>query len=264
VTKVVLFYPTAHFGGIDVLESNLERQTVKPDVILVADMLYREEIWLELASKGYKIQSLEPTPILRPYKRNLAREYNRALSLSFTIEADLMLSLQSYIWIPNNGIERFVKIHEANPNALITGITDISKDPRPTGIKYPNGLYTIFPHAYVTRPNKIDWWDSRREVYDLSDGDLFPIFPEHWEANWAAVPVDKFKQGCKWDEDFDKGIAYENMDFAKTCVEKTACEVLLDARNESISLPHKDYFPGEREEIEQYSNRWRYEAKWGI
>ncbi len=36
----------------------------------------------------------------------------------------------------------------------------------------------------------------------------------------------------------------------------------MDKTNVAISLPHKDYFEGEREEIENFSNREYYEGKW--
>ena len=38
--------------------------------------------------------------------------------------------------------------------------------------------------------------------------------------------------------------------------------VVLDKSNIAISLPHKDYFEGEREEIIEFSNRDYYESKW--
>jgi hypothetical protein len=264
LTKVVLFYPTHHKGGLDVFEADIHRQTVKPDVIFAADEYERDASWLSI-SKTLNIPIFPINPSWNPgYKRNLAAAYNLAAHWTLENELDLFVSLQDYIWIPPYGIERFVGIHEQNPNALITGITHISNDPPPEDIVDIESSYTIFEHPYYDKPKDIGWRDVRLEsIYSFdSEHDIFPAMPEHWEANWAAVPVSMFEKGCKWDEEYDKGIAYENIDFAKQCQKTTGCEVLIDVRNEAISLPHKKYWEHEEEEIEQYSNRWFHEAKW--
>ncbi len=265
MTKVAVFVPTHRVGGLDVLKASLDRQTVKPDVVIVSDRWAdnRRLYWLQLA-EDHNIQLLHPDPIKPGNKRDLCREYNRAARLSVTLEADLFISLQDYIWIPGNGIERFVKTHEENPNNLITGITHISKDPGlPKSLRGNESFwYTIFETPFVDKPKKIDWFDVRSEMYATAVDDIVEAEPGHWEANWAAVPVDKFRQGIFWDEEYDKGIAYENMDFAQQCVQKTQCRILIDRRNEAVSLPHKKYFQGEEEEIIKYSNRWLYEGRW--
>ena len=89
-----------------------------------------------------------------------------------------------------------------------------------------------------------------------------PVSPMHWEANWAAVPVKYLKMGVRWTPIYDLGVAYENMDFAQQIVEKFNCDVWLDTENEAISLPHKEYFEGEREDIAEHSNRELYEKMW--
>jgi len=264
MTKVAVFIPTYRYGGIDVTVASLARQTYQPDLVLIADELRREQLWMQ-SLKDLDINEITFINATKKpgNKRNLCLSYNIAAE-SLDNSFDLFITLQDYIWLPPKGIERFVKIHEANPTELITGLTHISADPDPSEIYDSEGLYTIFHESYEDKPEKIAWTDVRSQMYEPGDYDILNCESGHWEANWAATPVTKFRQGIFWDEDYDQGIAYENVDFAEHCVSETGCRVLLDLRNQAISLPHKDYFEGEREEIIQYSNRWLYESKWAV
>lgn len=261
--KIALFLPTCRLGGLDVFEASIKRQTVKPDIIFVADSQERIDAWERVAlNLDRKIHLLYPPWNLGDI-RNLAKAYNEAAFNSVERECDLFISLQDYIWIPENGIDRFVYLHEKDPNALLTGITHISKDPFPEEIDKITDDYTIFKKPFYDKPKEIDWIDVRStDIYDYDDAKVVQVYPEHWEANWAAVPVDMFRRGIKWDEAFDQGIAYENQDFAKQCKKETDCNILMDLTNAAISLPHKKYWKGEEEEIRKYSNRWLFEDKW--
>jgi hypothetical protein len=197
-------------------------------------------------------------------KRNLAKSYNTAASFAINSNCDLFVSLQDYIWLPEDGIERFVALFEAFPNDMYTGITHISSDPFPTGVSNIEGLYTIFDSPYYEKPKRIGWKDVRtKDIYiGYEEGAIVKVAPGHWEANWAAVPVSHFKNGLKWNEDYDYGIAYENCDFAQKASRFHGSDILLDTGNIAISLPHKKYFVGEEEEIINFSNRERYENDW--
>lgn len=265
MSKIALFVPTYRPGGIDVFSASIQRQSVKPDIIMVADELIKERhmAWKD-SIQDVELICFQPEPILPGNKRNLCANYNRAASRALDRECDLFITLQDYIWIPEFGIERFLNVHQNKPDDLITGVTHISKDPLPKSIRDLNGLYTIFKTPFFDKPQSIDWRDVRQtELYPGEAAEIFPVYPDHWEANWAAVPVSVFGKGIWWNEDYDQGIAYENADFAQTVVQELGANVWFDKKNEAISLPHKDYFEGEREDIIKYTNRWRYEAAWG-
>lgn len=261
--KVALFLPTYRPGGLDVFEASVERQTIKPDVIIVSDDRKRIDEWAHVAE--YLEQQIH---LVYPQKnlgdlRNLAAGYNEAAYFALTQGCNLFISLQDYIWIPENGIERFIYCHHKWPDALLTGLTHISKDPYPSEIRDIDNPYSIFNSPFTDKPGEIDWIDVRKHgIYDFSNGEIFEVQPEHWEANWAAVPTSMFERGIKWNREYDKGIAYENMDFAKQCKKETNCDILLDLKNEAISLPHKKYWPDEEKDIKKYSNRWLFESKW--
>ena len=259
--KVAVFIPTYRPGGIDVFEASLARQTREPDWIFVADELEREEAWSSVVE--YLTIS---TKMLHPKKslgdiRNLAKAYNEAAHQCLVEDIDLLISLQDYIWAPPNGIERFVEIYEKSSTSLITGLTHISKDPYPEDIYDLVGDYTIFDEPFRGKPLEIDWHDVRDASIYNNEAPVFEASPEHWEANWAAIPTTVFEKGVRWDTDYDKGIAYENIDFAKQA-QKEGYNVLLDTQNVAISLPHKKYWPREEIEIKKYSNRWMHDAKW--
>lgn len=267
--KTLIFVPTYRPGGIDVTLASLERQTYQDFDVFVSDSFHinRSSLWTGLKKiKGSMYVTNGPAK-KDGCVRNLAASYNDAARYAVKHGYELFISLQDYIWAPEDGVERFVEISKKCPDDLITGLTSISADP---GVGYVKDclscshLYSIFKKPYSDKPQKIDWLDCRIDgVYKYHQDDIcLQILPEHWEANWAAVPVNYFKIGVFWDEEFDKGIAYENIDFAKSAIAVSGRRVIMDTRNHAISLPHKDYFQGEREEITLYSNKNRYEEKW--
>jgi hypothetical protein len=146
-------------------------------------------------------------------------------------------------------------------------VTHISRDPFPNQIHDKRGLFTIFKEPFYEQPKRMSWEDVRvKDIYRSAPPGAFvaDAEPGHWEANWSALPVSLLKRGLRWDEKYDIGIAYENMDFAQRAKRDYGAKVIFDTGNIAISLPHKDYFDGEKQEIQDFSNRKLYEAKWQI
>jgi hypothetical protein len=124
-------------------------------------------------------------------------------------------------------------------------------------------MYTIFKEPYVNRPQKLSWLDVRYNSdstyrYNASN-------PVEWETNWACIPrTALYDERLKFDETFDKAVAYENQDYAYQA-EKLGYRILIDYYNDTISLPHKRYFAAEWEEEKPLTdvNRAYTESKWG-
>ncbi len=248
------------------------RQNFKPTHLIVADELAvdRTEEWIDMAGRLYEeditLFVFKPDQPIRKAARNLVAAYNQSIDhardLGYT-DGDLFISLQDYIWVPEDGIERFVILNLLAPDALLTGVTHISIDPFETQIGDIEGMYTIFKEPYTDKPRRIFWNDSRVvHIYKPNGGNLINIEPQHWEANWAAIPFKYFNLGMRWSEIYDTGYAYENMDFALKCREDLGAQVIMDAANVAISLPHRDYFQGEAEDLQKYNNRELYESMW--
>lgn len=269
---ICCFVPTNRAGGLDVLEASIMRQTVKPTHVIVADDWEgkRTEQWTALNERfeeeNISLRVFKSEQIVRNAARNLVAAYNQAVDIAKNegySDEDLFISLQDYIWIPEKGIERFLMLNIVAPDALLTGVTDISIDPFPTEIGDINGSYTIFKKPYMDKPTRILWKDPRpRVLYNTKKSSIVQIDPEHWEANWAAVPFKFFNLGARWSEIYDTGYAYENMDFAMKCSVDLGAQVLMDAENCSISLPHKEYWPQEVEDLQKFNNREMHEKLW--
>lgn len=250
MTDVAIFIPTKRYGGIDIIEASLKRQTYKNFTLYVCDELERNFYWERIGTRlGFDVTCIHPPWFsAKTHKRNLARSYNIAAEDATNDGADLFVSLQDYIWLPEDGLERFVKNYEANGDRyLYTGLTSISSDPGNYDIYDPCGSYTIFKEPYTDRPKLIAWKDIRATTfyngyfeagtYILTIGD-----PNHFEANWAAIPTSLFEEGLRWDEEYDKGVACENNQLALDAITSYGCQIILDGKNHAISLPHRDYF----------------------
>lgn len=269
---VAVFIPTNRPGGLDVTNESLRRQTYKEVLLIVCDELRRDAHWKVMAlNAGFTHQArcMVPPAINKNSgeKRNLARAYNKAAQYAIEWECDLLISLQDYIWIPDDGIERFVELHQkiGHKKLLYTGLTSISADPLIDKVENLNGVYTIFKEPFKGKPSEISWHDVRyteifaeyfKEATVIQTND-----PNSWEANWAAVPVELLKDGLRWDEQYDLGYACENNDLARQAI-NMGCSIVIDSKNHAISLPHFTYWPQEKEDLKLYNNKERYDAKW--
>ncbi len=269
---IAVFVPTNRPGGIDVLEASILRQTLKPTHLIVADELMddRREVWYAfgetMKKNNIELWVFTPKQTIRAAARNLVAAYNQGVDklkgLGFE-DDDLFISLQDYIYVPEEGIERFFWLHSMVPDALLTGVTDISLDPFPTRIDDINGPYTIFKEPYYDKPSRLLWKDPRPgELYNTRKDKIVQVDPAHWEANWAAIPFKLFNMGARWSEIYDTGYAYENIDFAMTASRELGVQVIMDAANEVISLPHKEYWPAEVADLAKFNNREMHERLW--
>ena len=261
-TKVLVFVPTIHYGGLDMLFASLERQEYPYDLCM-ADELVNERIDV-YEEHGFIDKTVFVDCAIQPGNvRALAQAYNNAAEYAVDMDYELMISLQDYIWIPNDGIKMFTEVHRTHKNCLITGLVSLSDAPSDQAIENPHGMYSIFKKPLITKPRGISWEDPRFTTLYKNAPNITACAPEHWEANWAAIPVNILKEGIRWDLSFDEGVAYENMDFAKKCELELGTPVVLDKRNHAVGIPHREIWTEEKELLDRYTNRWAYEGKWG-
>lgn len=260
MSKIYIFTPTAYYGGIDVTFNSLLRQGAWEFTWIVSDDLFdeRADVWERLWEEApFEIiygKSAERKP---GYYRNLCSAYNAAVDIAVEDpEAEMFVTLQDYIWIPDDGIEKFWKVYEDNPDALVSGLTSISLDPTPDKVVNPRGGYTIFAKPFRDEPKVISWSDCRR----ISTGVRMGNYQE-WEANWGYIPVSLLRDGLRWTEEYDIGVAYENQDLALKAVQ-SGHSILVDQENHAVSLPHKAYFR-EREAADvPHINKEFHEGRW--
>lgn len=249
---IMVFCPTRS-PGFDVTFNSIKRQKLNDDIKLVMCVAdeYAPERGNDLAEKfeeiGVDYVSFKMSK-QKGYKRNLAASYKQAMEFARTIDADGFVTLQDYIWIPEDGIQRFIDVSDnlEDPYHLLTGICHISGDPEPDLVVDHDNMFSIFEEPYDDKPSTF-WWEDVRLVNNGGPGQIKPTFPVEWEANWAYIPRKAlYDQRLVYDEDFDKYVAYENQDYAMQATER-GYEVIIDTDNIAISLPHKQYWPAEEE-----------------
>jgi hypothetical protein len=269
-TRVVVYTPTQR-PGMDVTHHSLRRQKLDENVEMIwvfHDELYddRWDVFRNMTSQdNFRCKHIY-IPKDEGRVRNLAKGYNVAIDIARDEDADMLISLQDYIWIPPDGVQQFVDMFweievDGNTAALFTGITSISSDPEPEKVYDKRGLYTIFRESYPFKPQHIEWMDVRFRV------DAHPYHetnPVEWETNWACIPESAlYDDRLRFDEEYDKAVAYENQDFAFQA-QRLGYKIIMDMHNQAISLPHKKYFSDEwdREQPLTDVNRQRNEGKW--
>lgn len=271
--RVAIFTPTQR-PGIDVTHCSILRQETEAKLLwLVADELYEErrEVFEGFASRDHAAGVYEYDHFMVARAdgsvRNLAAAYNKGIEKARSWGADLFISLQDYIWVPRDGVQKFVDMWrfielENNDIGIYTGICSISEDPYDDQIGDINNMYSIFKNHYWQRPETLDWLDVR---YRHDDGALYHRCPEiEWETNFACIPYHAlYDERLKFDTEFDKAVAFENQDYAY-CASKAGYLPYIDMRNRVISLPHKRYFADEwaREKQLTEVNCERVKDKW--
>jgi len=256
--KTAVFTPTRHYGGLDVVYHSLKRQTRKPYVWIIGDEMFseRKDIVSSLSLRTHHFRA----PWTEGHYRNLCASYNCALRYARSIGCDMFVSLQDYFWIPEDGLERFEFMAGVLDGHLLSGLASLTADPPPSAVSNPKGLFTIFEKPYADKPQIIDWADVRN--HGDEEGYSIRTWVE-WEANYAAITPALMATGIEWDEEYDRGVAYENQDLALRARATYGAETWIDLDNHALGLPHKKYFDWE-EKDSPHSNREWHEARHGL
>ena len=222
-------------GGIDVTWASLKKQTFTDFEWILCDELYE---WRKEEVKAYVNDTRLihiPSPRVHEDLWNLNKSHNAALRAA---RGDLIVSLQDYIWIRGDGLEKFWALHTAlGPRNLITGAGHKSEHPRLAhDIK---GKITIFKEPFTDKPSGISERDSRLE----GEMKLEETNASWWETNWAAAPRKVFYDLGGYEEQHDAEFyGCDNLTIALRA-ELLGYRFWLDKTNQCIGLPHSDFFP---------------------
>ena len=240
--SVTIIYTTARMGGIDILRDSMQRQTHKPKQIIICDALYD---WRYEAVAKY-MHGLPVLHLSDPPKRpgdywNLSKAWNRALATIDPDTCDLVCLLQDYIWLPDDAIARFVeRCSTEGEDIAISGVghqylpaDDVHVSFHPTDTQ--DRRISIFSHM---RPPCGDrtFTDPR-----LEKRGWYLCNPIEWEANWACFPTRSAYSIGGFDEDFDAGWGYDNVNFSER-LQLSGCPTFVDGFNESRSYSHIELF----------------------
>lgn len=215
---------TIRTGFWNVMAHNIANQTYSniAEWIILDD--YKEDrsnIASKYADKyNLNIRYIRGDKVLGQYDRRygLVRANNKAWKES---KGELLVFLQDFILIPENGIEMLVDVNRHHPNALIAPVDQywFAKEPN--------------------RDNKEDWWDGSTDIIDkfswrnvrlTFEGIRETDNPFDFEMNYAAIPRKIINHLNGWYEYFDNGLGYDNTEFAIRAL-SLGYKIVVDDRN---------------------------------
>ena len=238
--QISVLYISNRYGSLDILRANLKRQLHQDYELVFVDGLYNERKE-EVAEyfKDVRLKHIDQTviPMGDGYLSRLARADNLGFK---NCDGDLIVCLQDYIYIPQEGLQKFWFLHEQyNGKALITGMGHQYYYPNSEEIVNPKGLITVFDKDYTKKPETKHWHDPRFRG-EMSVREAFPV---EWEMNWAAIPRDVIYDLGGMDEQYDKeGFAWDNTNIASRAA-MLGYKILFDPSNECYGFDHDGWWP---------------------
>ena len=204
--KVSIITPTIREGWWRIMAENLSTQTYQNfEWIIVDDYKTDRRLISEKYAKKYRldIKYLRGDKVTGYYKRRcgLVRANNKAWQ---NATGELLVWLQDFILIPDNGIEQLVDLYNHNPDAMIAPV-DIYYDCKP-----------------ANKDNKEDWWtekdvlttESWRNIRVKNQGIRESENPYDWEADFGAIPKKIIDDLNGFWEFMDDGLGYDNTEIA--------------------------------------------------
>lgn len=194
---------TKRIGWSPIMRDDVFRQTFKNFDVIVAD----ENYCINCDERNFygPFDMFQPRPKRDIDVWNLNKAYNDCLDRA---RGELLVFLQDFIWIPDNGLQKFWEMYQKHPNALIAGV----------GHKAERGLEGI----------------SERDL--RMDGSGERVKYTEWELNWAACPK---KIMPRFNEEMDRWYGGENQYVAKKAMHLGA-ECLIDRTNVCIGYSQKE------------------------
>jgi len=223
--KVSVLTPTIREGWFNLMAENLSKQTYKNFEWIIIDD-YKEDR-SKIAEKYAKKYNLT-IHYLRGVKAYSPSAYPRKCGLVAAnnlgwkkATGELLVWLQDFIVIPENGIEQLVDIYRHNPDALIA----------PTDIYYD----CLTP----VMDDKEDWWlgktdiltkETWRNVRNKYLGMRESDNPFDWEANYGAIPKKILDELNGFWQFMDDGLGHDNLEICYRAM-KLGYRLIVDDTN---------------------------------
>lgn len=210
--KVSVITPTIRKEGLSVVRQALKNQTHKDFEWLIGSRFnpeIPEATWIpDTFEQGYW---------------TLNRVYN---SLFQSASSELIISLQDWIWIPHDAIERLILAYQAT-GGIVSGVGD----------QYERvGQYG--------KPEIKIWSDPRK---NLTNGSFYECYPNDAEWNWCAIPKQAIIDIGGMDEQLDfLGYGGDQLQAVER-MDALEWKFYLDQTNESYTIRHgRDDFGGQK------------------
>lgn len=257
---IVVYYPTKRYGGIDMLWASIFNQTALEDeriVLLVQDELREERAflwsWLERgAAAGIEIHHLD-VPKAEGDFTNLTAGYNAAMDFAVDHGAEYLVSLQDFILLAPQALERALYVCRANAShrPLYTALLSLWTPPPLKDDLRADA--SIFQDTIVTDwVGERTWQDvrqSQREEVGVEPGVYGTSWIE-WEINFALIPRELLLTGVRFDPAFGKGLAFDHQVYAWQLAQRHGATVVIDTTLENKGVDHRSIWPETAEEQE--------------
>jgi glycosyltransferase involved in cell wall biosynthesis len=129
--RITTILPVSRVGYLDRILDSLTKQTYKPDALIAILDLYTDEEYLEARNKivGLPFKHVvcvpsyntQPAFAISERREHIASIHNQARQL--IADADWVFSIEDDGVLPNDALQRLVRVSEARPNAgIISGV----------------------------------------------------------------------------------------------------------------------------------------------
>lgn len=218
--KVSIITPTIREGFWHSMAKNIANQTYKNiEWVIVDDHKENRE---ELAKKYSQMFHLEMKYVRGDkakgtYKRRLG--LIRANNIGWrNAQGELLVWLQDFVYLPEDGIEAIVDVYRHNKDSLIA----------------PVDMY--YDVNYCNLENKEDWFDGREDFLGEKAWKNYRVIfkgiretkdPLDFELNCGAIPKYILEELNGFYEFFDEGLGYDNAEAAYRAI-KMGYRILID------------------------------------
>lgn len=225
--KVSILSISNHYGGLDVFEDDLRRQTIWKRLVATSDVEWifvdelkdlpgRKEAFLDVGTRlGVECFHTTAPDYEPPRYTKLNRSLNWGLDLA---RGEYIFYLDDYIWIPDDCLEQMLQVADATDwPLLITPRTDRAKFPAKEWVGDLTHPYSIYKRNFVELaalfPNVPTFWQDQRTRINS-------VIPYDWEPPAGLAPRQLLIEAHGYDESMDHGYASGHADIARKILEK--------------------------------------------
>lgn len=240
--KVSVIFCTARHGGLDILVESMKGQTYGMENI--------EVIVVDELRRNHHLSCPDKYTIVEPPPKKDGMFWNLSASLNAGVRAasgELIVLLQDYIWVPPAGIQKFVERSLQEPRSIITGVGH--QYSLPSHVDYPSGLFSCWSTFPGPPSGELTFSDPRS-----SRPGFYLCIPVEWEANWGAFPRQAWIDIGGFDEEFDAGWGYDNVNFSERC-QMAGYHIFIDTYNEVLCYSHINLFGEQKRRDEAPNNQ---------
>lgn len=235
--KVSIITPTIRKGFFNIMAHNLSIQTYKNIEWIIVDDYDTDRS--DIAKKYARMYDLD-IKYVRGKERKIKRTYglvnanNTGLN---TATGELLVILQDFILIPQDGIEQLVTLHKKHPDALLA----------------PVDIY-VAPKVKPDTTSE-DWFNGnldvvgkfmRQNIRIQGLGVRLSEWPYDFEQNYCAIPKRVAIDLGGWWEFMDEGLGFDNTEMAMRALRK-GYKILVDETNIAVCIDHWEALKGTKE-----------------